>query len=115
MATLSTLVTGISSKSTFNAQAANGLKLAPIKITCGGSETYSTGGISFDPSAVGISTLHGAIFNPADGYMMQVDISNKKIKLMYGDYDAAADGKLIELADSTSIADLVIYGILIGQ
>ena len=115
MATLSTLVTGISPKHTVNALAANSLIIAPIKLTCGGSETYATGGISFDPSDVGISTLHMALFDGTDGYIAQVDVTNKKVKLYYADYDAASDGVLIEVANGTSIANKVFYGILVGQ
>jgi hypothetical protein len=66
------------------------------------TSTYTTGGESltlpFTPDLVTI---------PANsGYVFEYDYTNNKVKILYADYDAAADGVLIEIPNGISIAAL---------
>lgn len=64
--------------------------------------SYPTGGESitlpFTPVLV--------IIEPSAGYIFQWDYDNKKVKAFYADYDAVADGELIEVADTTDLSAL---------
>lgn len=67
-----------------------------------GGDSYATGGLAWDPIAditdtplrgktvVAVVPLGGA------GYVAEYDHTNKKVKVFYADYDAVADGALIE-------------------
>lgn len=62
--------------------------------------TYASGGVSlsfpFTPDIVNIS--------PCSGYIFEYDYTNEKVKILYADYDAVADGALIEIADDTDVS-----------
>lgn len=64
--------------------------------------SYPTGGESislpFTPVLV--------IIAPTSGYVFEWDYDNNKIKAFYADYDAVADGVLIEVADTTDLSAL---------
>lgn len=114
MATMSILFNKLTDKQTVKALGANGVVMAPVKVVTGSTETYVTGGISFDPAAVGISDFQFAVFTGTNGYVAEVDQTNKKIKLLQGNYTNTADGPLTELANGTSIANLTLYGFILG-
>jgi hypothetical protein len=66
--------------------------------------SYPTNGEACDP---GLGTVNLAICDSCvSGYVFQYDYANKKIKAFYADYDAVADGALIEVADTTDLSAL---------
>ena len=64
--------------------------------------SYPTGGESvefpFTPQIV--------LAEPSAGYIFQYDYTNEKLKAYYADYDAAADGALIEVANAVNLSAL---------
>ena len=72
-----------------------------------GGDNYATNGLACDPVAnlaqltgktvVGIAVLGGG------GYVGEYDHTNEKLKVFYADYDAVADGALIEYPDATAL------------
>lgn len=70
-------------------------------ITVGGN--YATGGYSLDLSGL-IPDLALVIIEQKGGYMAAYDYANKKVLVYYADYDAGADGALIQVADNTDIS-----------
>lgn len=64
--------------------------------------SYPTGGetleFSFTPSIV--------IAEPNSGYVFSYDHTNSKLQAYYADYDAVADGALIEVADEADLSAL---------
>lgn len=66
--------------------------------------SYPTGGEACDLSQYFKGDPLGAIFAPKAGYVFEYDATNKKVKAYYADYDAAADGALIEVANTTNLS-----------
>ena len=65
--------------------------------------SYPTGGEAFDLSGK-MQSLKGILFEHKAGYTFQYDYGNKKVLAYYADYDAAADGALIQVADATNLS-----------
>lgn len=77
-------------------------------------DSYPTGGEAITPNALGLSRIDGAIFSNGDGYAFEFDAANDKVIAYYADYDAGADGALIQVPDTTDIATVVTFGIFFG-
>jgi hypothetical protein len=84
------------------------------------AKTYPTGGVPV--GAIGKfgfnKTIKLALIEdaPADGYVRKFDRANMKIKYFYADYDAVADGALIEVPDaSVALADANVRIAMIGE
>lgn len=79
-------------------------------------DAYPTGGEALSPNAVGLSRIDDAIISPTDGFVFTWDRTNGKVLAYYADYDAVADGKLIQVPDTTDInANLTaVLGIFFG-
>ena len=81
-----------------------GFKVKPLTVAC--DNQYKTGGYAIDLSVYGISVIWGDVVLAAaaqHGYMFKYDVTNKKMLAYYCDYDAVADGGLIEVPDTTAI------------
>jgi hypothetical protein len=66
--------------------------------------SYPTGGEDFDVSNYFSKGVRKVLFSPKSGYVFEYDKDNKKIKAFYADYDASADGALIEVADTADLS-----------
>ena len=64
--------------------------------------SYPIGGEAMDLSDYFTKVL-GILFENKNGYVFEYDYANAKVKAMYADYDAAADGALIEVANATNL------------
>jgi hypothetical protein len=72
------------------------------------------GSIAFDSSyPTGGETVTGIPFtpdvflaSPTSGYVFEYDATNNKLLAYYADYDAVADGALIQVADETDLSAL---------
>jgi len=86
-----------------------GTKAGEVKVAItrtAGPSSYVAGG--FDVTVGELGTVVAAIVLPDSGYLADVDYANSsgntlKIKAYYFDYDAAADGAAIEVADTTNL------------
>ncbi len=69
--------------------------------------SYPTGGEAITPNALGLGTILMA-YSPGNylGYAFSWDNANSKLLAYYADYDAGADGPLIQVPDTTSLATL---------
>lgn len=77
--------------------------------------SYPTGGEAFTADNVGLTRIDGAVIASNSGYQLVWDQANKKILAYYADYDAVADGPLIQVPDTTSLAALTaVVGIFFG-
>lgn len=68
--------------------------------------TYPTNGEVFTARQFGLSHLHQLAVYPSHGYVFEPDYTALKLKAFYADYDAVADGPLIEVPDETDLAAL---------
>lgn len=66
--------------------------------------SYPTGGEAFDVS--GNSSFSFVLFTPKSGYTFEWDKANQKVIARYADYDAVADGPLIQVPDTTDLSAL---------
>jgi hypothetical protein len=64
--------------------------------------TYATGGLDLDLSEW-FNSVEFLAVEPFSGYVFQYDYTNKKVLAYYADYDAEADGALIEYPDQTGL------------
>jgi len=68
--------------------------------------SYPTGGEPLTPATLGLGVIHFLIAEPNSGYVFTYDYANQKLLAYYADYDAVADGPLIQFPDATSLAAL---------
>lgn len=82
-------------------------------------DAYPTGGEAWNAeSETGFSDIIMVFVQSTDGFVFQyVDsdtAASRKIKAYYADYDAVADGKLVEVADTTDInANLTAVNVMV--
>jgi hypothetical protein len=69
-------------------------------------------GETFSPRQFGLSQLFNLHVCPSQGFIFEVDYGTKKLKAFYADYDALADGPLIECPNNTNLATLTAYRLL---
>lgn len=72
--------------------------------------SYPTGGeavdFGFSPTIV--------LLQPASGYVFEYDAGNGKVLAYYADYDAGADGALIQVANTTDLSSVSTVYLAIG-
>ena len=73
-------------------------------LTLAFDSSYPTGGESFTASDVGMDFFHLVECNSDDGYVFKWDKANAKILAYYADYDAGADGALIQAANTLDLS-----------
>lgn len=66
--------------------------------------SYPTGGEAITLADIGYKGLYVAIVLPRLGYVFDYDYTNNKVLAYYSDYDAGADGALIEVPDTTNLS-----------
>lgn len=77
-------------------------------------DSYPTGGEAVTPGNLGLTKIEAVIINGNTGHNLQWDQANKKIKAYYADYDAVADGALIQVPDTTDLATVVATVVAFG-
>ena len=92
-----------------NVIAGSGYKENVIDITFGDSAlTYTTGGIPLTKSKLGLPNTVRKLYFMEDaagnGFIYKYDESAEKLVMYYADYDAVADGALIEVITSVAPA-----------
>lgn len=70
--------------------------------------SYPTGGEAVAARGVGLGTIEDLTPSGDDGYIPRWDAANSKIVMYYADYDAVADGALIQVADATDLSTVVL-------
>jgi len=70
--------------------------------------SYPTGGEAFSLADMGLAggVLDFCMFEPESGYIFEYDHTNNKVLAYYCDYDAVADGALIQVANTTDLSAL---------
>jgi hypothetical protein len=89
---------------------AGGRALAVLQLTY--DTDYAAGGYSLTAAMCGMSAIHAVIVNPTGGYIGEYDYTANKIKVLYGNNDAA-DGPLIEVADGANGIDTLTARVLV--
>jgi hypothetical protein len=69
------------------------------------SDEYPVAGESMNLSDYFTKVL-GVMFANKAGYVFEYDYENSKVKAMYADYDAAADGALIPVPNATDLSEV---------
>lgn len=90
-------------------KAANITQMKGIKMSFGTialDDSYPTGGEAITPADLGLAQVFALIAFPTAGYVPEWDGTNKKLKMYWADYDAAADGALVEVANTTNLSAL---------
>lgn len=67
-------------------------------------DSYPTGGEALTPATLGLSDVVFALVEPAAGYSFEYDHANDKVIARYADYNAAGDGALIQVPDTTDLS-----------
>lgn len=70
--------------------------------------SYPTGGEAITAAQLGLATVDHVSCSTNTGHLAQYDKTNAKIKLYYADYDAVADGALIEVPNTTDVSTVVV-------
>lgn len=81
-----------------------------------GPASYSTGGDAITAADFGLSRLDYLVFSAGGegGYVFAYDVSAGKIMAFYADYDAVADGALIQVAAAVDLSGSVVHGLAVG-
>ncbi len=77
--------------------------------------SYPTGGEAVTAAQLGLATVDVAMCTSNTGHVAQYDKANAKIKLYYADYDAVADGALIEVPNTTDVSAVVVTVMAFGK
>jgi hypothetical protein len=77
--------------------------------------SYPTGGEAITAAQLGLATVDVAMCTTNTGHVAQYDKDNAKIKLYYADYDAVADGALIEVPAATDVSAVVVTVMAFGK
>ena len=78
-------------------------------------DSYPTGGEAVTAANFGLDTaIYGMFFcGTVAGCVPEWDNTNSKIKFYYADYDAVADGALIQLGSTSDLLDAGVLRILV--
>lgn len=91
---------------TLNIDKVNTRQLTGVRLATGTIDfdsSYPTGG---EAISLPLSEVKGMLIENKAGYVFSYDRTNKKILAYYADYDAAADGALIQVADKADLSAL---------
>ena len=78
------------------------------------SNSYAAGGDTVNNKLIPLKRILKIFLSPKSGYIPEYDLANNKVKVYYADYDAAADGALIEVAATTDLSSVSFDFIAIG-
>lgn len=68
--------------------------------------SYPTNGEVLLANTLKMASVDMIIVTSKNGYVFEYDYANEKVKAYYADYDAVADGALIEVANEVDLASL---------
>lgn len=91
---------------TLNIDKVNTRQLTGVRLVTGTIDfdsSYPTGG---EAISLPLNEVKGMLIENKAGYVFQYDRTNKKILAYYADYDAVADGALIQVPDTTNLSAL---------
>ena len=71
-------------------------------------DAYATGGEAVTAAQLGLSYVDHVSCSTNTGHVAQYDKANAKIILYYCDYNAVADGALIEVPNTTDVSGVVV-------
>jgi len=77
--------------------------------------SYPTGGEALAAAAFGIDNIDFVSFGGAGGYVLEYDYANAKVMAWYGDFNAVADGALIEVPNTTDLSTVSAHFVLVGR
>lgn len=83
-----------------------GRTLAIVEGSLDFDTSYPTGGESISDIFNNFVKLSVLLIAPQSGYVFETDYTNKKVKVMYANYPAAAAGALIEVPNGTNLSAL---------
>jgi hypothetical protein len=89
-----------------------GTKLVAAQITFDSS--YPTGGEALVASDLGLDEIL-AVFAEGGPYVVKYDKANGKLMAYWADYDAGADGALIQVANTTDLSAAVVWVLVLGR
>ena len=76
---------------------------------------YAAGGYALVAADFGFATLELVDIGPTAGFVPQYNYATGKLMVLYADYDAVADGALIEVANGLNGIDGVVFrGLVVG-
>lgn len=90
-----------------------GTKLCFATLTFDSS--YASGGYAVTASDFGLDEILAMFCNVGSGYLAEYDAANGKVKVLYADYDAVADGALIQAASSASLGSISVTALVVGR
>ena len=74
------------------------------RVTSDFDASYPTGGEPLTPGDLGLRVVNRLEASPKSGFIFEYDKTNEKLLAYYADYDAVADGALIQVADTTDLS-----------
>jgi hypothetical protein len=77
--------------------------------------SYAAGGLALTASDLGLDEVLAVYSTVGSGYLFEYDKANAKLKALYADYDAGADGALIEAASSASLGSISTWVLAVGR
>lgn len=78
--------------------------------------SYPTGGEPLAPLDLGLSSIDCLIVSRTAGYTFEFVYTTNKLMVLVGDYDNAADGPLVEVANATDLSALTaVHFIVFGK
>lgn len=83
-------------------------------VTVAFDSSYPTGGESLTAANLGLAGIVHVQAGSAGGYVFEYDHTNKKLKAFMGDNNNAADGPLIEVADTTDLSAVTCRAVVYG-
>jgi hypothetical protein len=86
-----------------------------VPATVAFDSSYPTGGEPVTAAQFGLAAIDDVIVTDGGGYDVSYVPSTGKLLVRYADYDAVADGKLIEVPNTTNLSTLTARVIVIGS
>lgn len=75
-----------------------------VCVTVAADASYPTGGWPITANQLGLGTALFGLAGTQGGYVFRWDNANLKLMAYYSDYDAVADGALIQVPNATDIS-----------
>lgn len=75
--------------------------------------SYPTGGEAITANQLGLGTVEAAaVMGTPSGFGFEFDVANMKLKAYYADYDAVADGALIQVPNGSAVLDTIVVPLI---
>ena len=86
-----------------------------VPATVAFDSSYPTGGEAITAAQFGLAAIDDVIVTNGGGYVVSYIPSTGKLLVRYADYDAVADGALVEVPNATNLSALTVRVIVIGN